>query len=255
MSFDFFLSYFSKKSSSFSGHNVSFGSACGLKTEIDSISEYPTFSSMSSRVSGENNIPCQYVSVHSHQELHQASMNQNEKIDCKDGSIVKMIHNDGSFSNLPKLPYCRNTNSPKLKNRSFKDNFTRNMSTASNKSMKDIDHHRLQNRAMSFGSAHSSFSGSSPFVERLSVASSTNNTSSNIFLGSDDNTVPIRIESDDIIMLSRGNVAPLRGSQDMNPMSSFGSQYSQQNPQAQVFGKNNQLQNLNNTAFVIYIKS
>ena len=111
------------------------------------------------------------------------------------------------------------------------------MSTASNKSMKDIDHHRLQNRAMSFGSAHSSFSGSSPFVERLSVASSTNNTSSNVFLGSDENTVPIRIESDDIIMLSRGNVAPLRGSQDMNPMSSFGSQYSQQNPQAQVFCK------------------
>ena len=208
---------------------------------------------MSSRVSGENNIPCQYVSVHSHQELHQASMNQNEKIDCKDGSIVKMIHNDGSFSNLPKLPYYRNANSPKLKNRSFKDNFTRNMSTASNKSMKDIDHHRLQNRAMSFGSAHSSFSGSSPFVERLSVASSTNNTSSNVFLGSDENTVPIRIESDDIIMLSRGNVAPLRGSQDMNPMSSFGSQYSQQNPQAQVFGKNNQLQNLNNAAFVIFI--
>merc|ERR1712223_1607227 len=132
----------SKKSSSFSGHNVSFGSACGLKTEIDSISEYPTFSSMSSRVSGGNNLPCQYVSVHSHQELHQASINKNEKIDCKDGPIVKMIHNDGSFSNLPKLPYHRNTNSPKLKNRSFKENFVRNMSTASNKSAKDVDHHR-----------------------------------------------------------------------------------------------------------------
>ena len=189
---------------------------------------------MSSRVSGGNNLPCQYVSVHSHQELHQASINKSDKIDCKDGSIVKMIHNDGSFSNLPKLPYHRNTNSPKLKNRSFKENFVRNMSTASNKSAKDVDHQRLQHRAMSFGSSHSSFSGSSPFAERVSVASSTNNPSSNVFHESQEHSAPIRIESDDIIMLTRGNVVPFRGSQDINPMSSFGSQNQPQIPQAQV---------------------
>ena len=232
------LLYFSKKSASFSGHNVSFSSGCGLKTEIDSISEYPTTSSVSSRISGGNSFPCQYVSVHSHQELHQSSIKENEKIDCKDGSIVKMIHTDGSFSNLPKLPFYRNTNSPKLRNRSLKENFARNMTTASNKSMKDIDHQRLQHRAMSFGSSHSSFSGTSPIAERVSVSSCNTNQSSNAFHGSQENTAPIRIESDDIIMLTRGNVPPFRGSQDMNPMSSFVSQYQQQTPQAQVFQRN-----------------
>merc|ERR1712076_94628 len=52
--------------------------------------------------------------------------------------------------------------------------------------------------------------------------------------GQDDNA-PIRIEADDIIMLIRGNVHPLRESHDlvMNPISSQVSEF-QQAPQAQV---------------------
>ena len=50
--------------------------------------------------------------------------------------------------------------------------------------------------------------------------------------------VPIRIESDDIIMLTRGNVNPLRESQDANMVTTSSNVSShQQTPQAQVCRK------------------
>ena len=178
-------------------------------------------------------MPCQYVSVHSHQELHHAAIHENNPIDCKDSSIVKMIHNDGSFSNLPKLPFHRNTSSPKLRNRSLKEHCIRNMRTSSNKSMRDIDHQRNQQRALSFGSSHSSFLGSSS-TETLSIAPSTTNQYPNVSIRGLENAAPIRVESNDIIMLTRGNV--LRESHDVatDPIPSSHVSGYQQTPQAQV---------------------
>ena len=228
---------YSKKSSSFSGHNVSFGSGCGVKSEIDSILEYPA-STISSRLSAGNNIPCQYVSVNSHQELHQSSIKQIEQLDSKDSSIVKMIHNDGSFSNLPKLPYNRNTNSPKSKSRQSKDNCNRNIqgNGISQRSLREFDPQRIQQRALSFGSSHSSFSSSSP-QQKLSISSENSGMAKRP-------EVPIRIESDDIIMLTRGNVNPLRESHDAN-MGTTSSNFSshQQTPQAQVCRKFHRVSN------------
>jgi hypothetical protein len=173
------------------------------------------------------------VSVHSHQELHHAAIQENDPIDCKDSSMVKMIHNDGSFSNLPKLPFHRNTSSPKLRNRSLKEHCIRNMRTSSNKSMRDIDHQRIQQRALSFGSSHSSFLGSSS-TEKLSMSPSTTNQYHNVSTRGQENAAPLRIESDDIILLTRGNV--LRESHDVvtDPISSSIKSGYQQIPQAQV---------------------
>ena len=178
-------------------------------------------------------MPCQYVSVHSHQELHHAAIQENHPIDCKDSSIVKMIHNDGSFSNLPKLPFHRNTSSPKLRNRSLKEHCIRNMRTSSNKPVRDVENQRIQQRALSFGSSSSTFLGSSP-TEKLSMSPPATNQYPNVSTRGQENGAPVRIESDDIILLTRGNL--LRESQDVatSPISSSILSGYQQTPQAQV---------------------
>ena len=173
--------------------------------------------------------------MNSHQELHRSAIKENESIDSKDGSIVKLLNPDGSFSNLPKLNYSRNTSSPKLRNRSWKQNGVRNVQSSSNRSMRDVDYQRMQQRALSFGSSHSSFMGTSPNSQNLSMSPSHSTQYRNVSVRGQDDNAPIRIESDDIIMLTRGNVHPLRESHDlvMNPISSQVSEF-QQTPQAQV---------------------
>ena len=235
------LLFYSKKSSSFSGHNVSFGSGCGVKSDIDSIFEYPT-SSINSRLSTGNNVPCQYVSVRSHQRLNQSSIQEDVAIDRDDNDCMilgnvrhQSSNKDGSFSNILKLPYHRNTSSPKLRNRSLKENYARNIYSSNNKSLKDGGHQRIQQRALSFGSSQSSFLGTSP-IEKLQTSPPISNQHPHINIGAQKNNTPIRIESDDIILLkTQRNIHSENESHDIiaKPSSSYFSDC-QQTPQAQV---------------------
>ena len=109
-------------------------------------------------------------------------------------------HKKGSFSNIPNLIYHRNTNSPILRNRSFKENNTRNPKNSNINSLRDSRNQKNQQRALSFGSSHSSFMGTSP-IENLQISPSILNYQP--FTGTDylNNSKAIRVESEDIILL------------------------------------------------------